>query len=263
MTPLLSHSCGQSMIRNAVLRFSQPAVFGAIVGILFASLAVPGHLSAQDKDAAADEESMADPDIDSGNVSYFLGVSFGQQLMGNGLVVGDLDNDRLVEGIKDGLQGKEPQMSQEALAKTQQMIQQLLVARMRQMEARVKKEGEDFLAKMAKEDGVKELAGGLLYKELTAGEGKSPEETDTVKVHYTGRLVNGNVFDSSVQRGEPATFRVNQVIKGWQMALKAMKVGDKWMLYIPSDLAYGAPGKQPRIAPNSVLAFEVELLGIQ
>lgn len=230
--------------------------------LVLATVAAP-QLSAQDAEATADPAAMEDPQVDSGNISYFLGVSFGQQLMGNGLGMEDLDNDRLAAGIKDGLAGKEPQMSEEALVQTQQMIQKLLVARMRQMEAKVKKEGEDFLAKIAKEDGVEELAGGLLYKEVTAGSGDSPGATDTVKVHYTGRLVNGNVFDSSVQRGEPATFRVNQVIKGWQMALQEMKVGDKWMLYIPSDLAYGPPGKPPRIAPNSVLMFEVELLEIQ
>lgn len=235
----------------------------AIIALATAITAAPGSVHAQGKEAMVDDSSATDPEIDSGNVSYFLGVSFGQQLMGNGLTVEDLRNDRLVEGMKDGIEGKDPQMSEEALAETQQMIQQLLVARMRQMEARVMKEGQEFLAEIAKEKGVKELSGGLLYKELTAGDGKSPEETDTVKVHYTGRLVNGNVFDSSVQRGEPATFRVNQVIKGWQMALQEMKVGDKWMLYIPSSLGYGAAGKQPRIAPNSVLTFEVELLEIQ
>ena len=126
-----------------------------------------------------------------------------------------------------------------------------------------KAKGTKFLADNKTKDGVKTLEGGVQYKVLTSGKGESPALTDTVKVHYTGRLINDKVFDSSVQRGEPATFRVNQVIKGWQMALQKMSVGDKWMLYIPSDLAYGERGSQGAIGPNEVLIFEVELLAIQ
>ena len=98
---------------------------------------------------------------------------------------------------------------------------------------------------------------------MKAGNGATPKPTDTVSVHYTGKLIDGTVFDSSVQRGQPASFQVNQVIQGWQMALQKMKVGDKWMLYIPSDLAYGERGSAGAIGPNEVLVFEVELLGVQ
>ncbi|MCL4137971.1 UNVERIFIED_CONTAM: hypothetical protein GTU68_042344 [Idotea baltica] len=125
-----------------------------------------------------------------------------------------------------------------------------------------KEKGELWLKQNAKKEGVKEIEGGVQYKVLKAGKGGSPSESDTVRVHYTGTLTNGKEFDSSVKRGEPAEFRVGQVIKGWQMALQKMKVGDKWMLYIPSDLAYGERGSRGAIGPNEVLVFEVELLGI-
>ena len=126
-----------------------------------------------------------------------------------------------------------------------------------------KKQRHKFLADNAKKEGVKTLEGGVQYKVLKAGNGATPKPTDTVSVHYTGKLIDGTVFDSSVQRGQPASFQVNQVIQGWQMALQKMKVGDKWMLYIPSDLAYGERGSAGAIGPNEVLVFEVELLGVQ
>ncbi len=124
-----------------------------------------------------------------------------------------------------------------------------------------KKAGEDFLAANAKKPGVKVLPSGLQYKVLKSGNGPSPKATDTVKTHYHGTFINGKVFDSSVERGEPVEFPVNGVIKGWTEALQLMKVGDKWQLFIPSDLAYGPDGQGP-IPPNSVLVFDVELLGI-
>ena len=217
--------------------------------------------------AAAQDEAapeLAVPgEVDLGKISYFLGVSFGQRMGQNGFEPGDFEMQRLVEGVKDGLEMKDPQMDAEELAATQMMIQSLLQTRMEAMQAEAKKTNDAYLAKIKNSDGIKELSGGLLYKELTAGDGKSPGATDTVQVDYTGKLIDGTVFDSSVERGEPATFRVNQVIKGWQMALKEMSVGDKWMLYIPSELAYGTAGSPPIIAPNAVLTFEVELLGIQ
>lgn len=123
--------------------------------------------------------------------------------------------------------------------------------------------GDAFLAENAKKEGVKTTSSGLQYKILKAGTGPSPKATDTVKVHYHGTLINGTVFDSSVQRGEPISFPVQRVIPGWVEALQLMKVGDKWQLVIPPDLAYGAEGSSPEIAPNSTLIFEVELLGIE
>jgi FKBP-type peptidyl-prolyl cis-trans isomerase FklB len=123
--------------------------------------------------------------------------------------------------------------------------------------------GEAFLAANAKKDGVTTTASGLQYKVLKSGTGASPKASDQVKVHYTGTTIDGNVFDSSVQRGQPAVFPVNAVIPGWVEALQLMKVGDKWQLFIPARLAYGAQSPSPAIPANSVLIFEVELLDIE
>ena len=123
--------------------------------------------------------------------------------------------------------------------------------------------GEAFLAANAKKDGVTTTTSGLQYKVLKSGTGASPKATDQVKVDYTGTTIDGKVFDSSVQRGQPAVFPVNAVIPGWVEALQMMKVGDKWQLVIPAKLAYGEQSPSPAIPPNSVLIFEVELLDIE
>ena len=123
--------------------------------------------------------------------------------------------------------------------------------------------GTTFLAENAKKEGVKTTASGLQYKVIKSGTGESPTLSDTVKVHYHGTLIDGTVFDSSVQRGEPISFPVGGVIPGWVEALQLMKVGDKWQLVIPAKLAYGEQSPSPAIPPNSVLIFEVELLGIE
>ena len=123
-------------------------------------------------------------------------------------------------------------------------------------------EGKSFLAENAKREGVVTTASGLQYEVIQAGNGTTPSASDQVKVHYHGTLIDGQVFDSSVQRGEPATFGVTQVSSGWDEALQLMPVGSKWKLYIPSDLAYGAQGAGQSIAPHTTLVFEVELLEI-
>ncbi|MCH7990113.1 MAG: FKBP-type peptidyl-prolyl cis-trans isomerase [Planctomycetes bacterium] len=125
------------------------------------------------------------------------------------------------------------------------------------------KKGKDFLAANKKKKGVVTLKSGLQYLVLKQGTGKKPKATDRVKTHYHGTLIDGTVFDSSVQREMPATFPVNGVIKGWIEALQLMNVGSKWKLFIPSELAYGKRGSPPKIAPDSVLIFEIELLGIE
>jgi len=123
--------------------------------------------------------------------------------------------------------------------------------------------GATFLAENAKKEGVITTASGLQYKVIKSGTGESPRLTDTVKVNYQGTLIDGTVFDSSMRHGGPATFPINRVIPGWTEALQLMKVGDKWQLFIPANLAYGDQSPGPTIPPNSVLIFEVELLGIE
>jgi len=123
--------------------------------------------------------------------------------------------------------------------------------------------GATFLAENAKKEGVITTASGLQYKIIKSGTGESPRLTDTVKVNYQGTLIDGTVFDSSMQHGGPATFPVNGVVPGWTEALQLMKVGDKWQLFIPANLAYGDQSPTAAIPPNSVLIFEVELLGIE
>jgi FKBP-type peptidyl-prolyl cis-trans isomerase FklB len=123
--------------------------------------------------------------------------------------------------------------------------------------------GTAFLTANAGKEGVITTASGLQYKVIKSGTGESPKLTDTVRVHYQGTLIDGTIFDSSIQRGQPISFPVNRVIPGWTEALQLMKVGDKWQLFIPAKLAYGDQSPSPAIPPNSVLIFEVELLGIE
>ena len=204
-------------------------------------------------------------------LSYFLGISVGQQMGSSGFQLTDLDLEGLIAGFKDGITNKEPALTEAQLAEARNKIQTLLQTRqqeqqqaMAQQSVANKEKGIRFLAENAKQEGVKELQGGIQYKVLKAGTGPSPEPTDTVRVHYTGTLIDGTKFDSSVDRGEPATFPVNRVIQGWQMAIPQMKVGGKWKIFIPSDLAYGEQGSPSGgIGPNEVLIFEVELLGIE
>ncbi|MCG8648699.1 MAG: FKBP-type peptidyl-prolyl cis-trans isomerase [Pirellulales bacterium] len=186
----------------------------------------------------------------------------GQQMNQSGFRLGDFDLESLKAGFVDGLAKKDAVLTPEQLREAEGEIQALLSRRHEERLAEKKAEGDAWLKENAKKEGIKTLAQGLQYKVLKSGNGKSPARTDTVRVHYTGKLTNGQVFDSSVQRGQPAEFGVGQVIAGWTMALQKMKVGDKWMLYIPSELAYGERGSRGAIGPNEVLIFEVELLDI-
>lgn len=216
---------------------------------------------------AQDENAQESPTENP--VGYFMGVSVGQSLSQQGFQDGDFDYDAFAKGIADALAGKEPNMTQKQLAETGQKIQAMLQQRQQEEAAETEKaaaankqKAEQWLAENLKKENVKKLEGGVQYTVLEEGEGASPSPSDTVKVHYTGRLINGEIFDSSVERGEPASFQVGQVIKGWQQALQEMKVGGKWRLYIPPELAYGERGAPPKIGPNEVLIFEVELLDI-
>ena len=157
------------------------------------------------------------------------------------------------------MEQKEPEIGyQEAQA----IISEFFQALQAKVSEAAQQEGKAFLAENAQRAEVVTTASGLQYEVITAGAGSIPSASDSVKVHYHGSLIDGTVFDSSVNRGEPATFGVTQVISGWVEALQLMPVGSKWKLYIPSDLAYGAQGAGQSIAPHSTLIFEVELLDI-
>lgn len=190
-------------------------------------------------------------------ISYALGVSLGNNLKNSGFE--GLDYQKMADGIKHVIQKEKLEMSiQEAQTIINDYFQQL---QEKTFEQNIM-EGKSFLTENAKRAEVKTTASGLQYEIIKDGKGQIPAATDRVKVHYHGTLINGNVFDSSVSRGEPATFGVTQVIQGWVEALQLMPVGSKWKLFIPSELAYGAQGAGQSIAPHTTLIFEVELLDI-
>jgi len=197
--------------------------------------------------------------------SYAVGFDMGSSLKENGL---DIDADILVQAIKDALSGATPLMSEQevkatlmAVSKDVQAKQQ---AKMSALGEKNKKEGEAFLAQNKTKEGVKTLASGLQYKVLTEGKGNSPKASDTVTVNYRGTLINGTEFDSSYKRGQPATFPVSGVIKGWTEALQLMKEGSKWRIYVPANLAYGENGTPGGpIEPNATLIFDVELISVK
>lgn len=190
-------------------------------------------------------------------VSYALGLSLGNNLLGSGVTA--LDYAQLAKGIQDVMEQKDPEISyQEAQTIIGDFFQELQA----KMSEKAQGEGKAFLEANANRAEVVTLPSGLQYEIITKGEGATPTASDSVRVHYHGSLIDGTVFDSSVNRGEPATFGVTQVISGWVEALQLMPVGSKWRLFIPSELAYGAQGAGQAIAPHSTLVFEVELLDI-
>ena len=191
-------------------------------------------------------------------ISYALGLSLGNNLLQSGIK--SLDYQQLAKAIQDVFEKKEPEITyQEAQAILNDFFQSL----QEKQNSRNIEEGKAFLAENAKRKEVTTLPSGLQYEIIQKGEGPTPKASDTVEVHYHGTLIDGNVFDSSVLRGEPAVFGVTQVIQGWVEALQLMPVGSKWKLFIPSDLAYGANGAGQAIGPHTALVFEVELLGIK
>ncbi len=190
-------------------------------------------------------------------VSYALGLSLGNNLLGSGVTA--LDYGKLAKGIQDVMEQNKPEISYED---AQAVINEFFTELQAKISEKGQVEGNAFLAENAKRSEVVTLESGLQYEVLTAGNGAIPTASNSVKVHYHGTTIDGNVFDSSVSRGEPATFGVTQVISGWVEALQLMPVGSKWKLFIPSDLAYGAQGAGQSIAPHATLVFEVELLEI-
>jgi FKBP-type peptidyl-prolyl cis-trans isomerase len=194
-------------------------------------------------------------------VSYIFGYNIGQKFKQDQV---EVDVDIMAEALRDATDGKAPRLTQEEMQTAMRALQDLQQAKhneaMKVVSEANKKEGEAFLAANAKKDGVITTASGLQYKVITEGKGAKPTAASTVSVHYRGTLLDGSEFDSSHNRGEPATFGVTQVIPGWTEALQLMTEGSKWELYIPSELAYGAGGASGMIGPNATLIFEVELL---
>lgn len=195
--------------------------------------------------------------------AYKIGNDLGTQLKTNGLEASDLVGADFLSGFMDALKGAESKV-------TDAEVQTALMELRKKVEARMQSAAKDNLAKATafleenkKKDGVKALPSGLQYQVIKAGTGATPKPDSQVMVHYEGKLIDGKVFDSSLQAGEPRSFRVNQVVPGWTEALSRMKVGDKWKIFIPPNLAYGDRGFPPVIPPNSALVFEMELLEVK
>jgi FKBP-type peptidyl-prolyl cis-trans isomerase FklB len=193
-------------------------------------------------------------------VSYGVGRQMGEQLASNPF--DGVDADAVAQGVLDALNGRESQVPRAALEEDFRIVGTRMQEKQEQQTKAQAKIGEMFLAENAKKEGITVTASGLQYEIITAGTGEKPTATSRVKTHYHGTLIDGTVFDSSVDRGAPIDFPVNGVIAGWTEALQLMPVGSKWRLYIPHNLAYGERGAGASIAPFSALIFDVELLDI-
>ena len=230
----------------------------ALLALLIAPVAI-----AQDEPA---EEAAPAPALegDDAIAAYTLGIQMGQQLAD----LGALDYDALALGVKDAVEGNDPKVTQEQMMQAMQMLQQKMMAAQQAAQAEVAAKGDKLrelsdkiLEENKQKDDIHVTESGLQYKVIEEGTGASPTENDSVTVHYTGTFADGEVFDSSVERGQPATFNVGGVIPGWTEALQIMKVGAKYKLWIPGDLAYGPNGRGD-IPPDAMLIFDVELIAI-
>jgi len=200
--------------------------------------------------------------------SYAVGMNIGSGLSTNLKRQSvDVDANLVAQGLKDALSGGKTRLTEEeakaVLTEVQNEIAKQRQEKLKETSDKNKAEGEAFLAANKGKEGVVTLPSGLQYKILAAGTGPKPTATDSVVCNYRGTLINGTEFDSSYKRGQPATFGVGQVIKGWTEALQLMPVGSKWQLFVPSSIAYGERGAGAEIGPNATLIFEVELLSIQ
>ena len=210
---------------------------------------------------AADKEDK-EMTTEQEKISYALGYNIGKNLKRDF----EVDLDAFFKGVRESQEGKSS-LSEEEMKQTMMTFQSKMrekqMAQMKVSAEANKATGEAFLKENKEKEGIVTLESGLQYKVITQGDGEKPSLSDTVKCHYRGTTIDGKEFDSSYKRGQPVSFKVNGVIKGWTEALHLMPVGSKWMLYIPSDLAYGDRGAGRSIAPGSTLIFEVELLTIE
>ncbi|MBP2845833.1 FKBP-type peptidyl-prolyl cis-trans isomerase [Dickeya oryzae] len=205
---------------------------------------------------------MTTPSYDSveAQASYGIGLQIGQQLQESGLE--GLIPDALLAGLCNALEGQAPAVPVDVVHRALREVHERADVVRRERQRELAAEGQRFLDANVAKEGVSSTESGLQFRVLTQGDGAIPARQDRVRVHYTGRLIDGTVFDSSVQRGQPAEFPVSGVIPGWIEALTLMPVGSKWELYIPQNLAYGERGAGASIPPFSTLIFEVELLEI-
>jgi FKBP-type peptidyl-prolyl cis-trans isomerase FklB len=193
--------------------------------------------------------------------SYGIGLNMGKSLSQEGL--SDLDSKAVAMGIEDAIGKKEQKLKDEELAEAFAFLQKRAEERMTKLNEESAQAGKKFLEENGKKEGVVTTASGLQYEVIKKADGAQPKATDVVTVHYEGKLTDGSVFDSSVERGSPIDLPVSGVIPGWVEGLQLMHVGEKYKLYIPSELAYGAQSPSPAIPANSVLVFELELLAIK
>jgi FKBP-type peptidyl-prolyl cis-trans isomerase FklB len=237
-----------------------------VLSIFFSIFLLIGQCLAEEK-----QETKTEAMSQKGKNSYSLGYKTGVNMKNSSA---DLDLDLFVQAFKEGFAGSKPAMTDQEMRETISALQKELKAKkpdkkkelsqkQSELAEKNKREGEAFMTVNAKKEGVVTLPSGLQYKVITEGVGKSPGKSDKVTVHYRGTLINGKEFDSSYKRKKPTTFSVDKVIKGWTEGLQLMKEGSKWMLYIPSDLAYGARGAGRSIGPNQTLIFEVDLMAVQ
>ncbi len=210
--------------------------------------------------AYAEEADQSATDDLQNNISYFFGFAFGNNLMQGGNQ--NVDFDEMKKGFEDALNGRQPNLSK---AEQEAVIAEIK-SRQKKIQDLAQQEGlemaRQYLAQNAKKEGVIVTDSGLQYEVLKAGKGKQPSASDTVKVHYEGKLTSGQIFDSSIKRGEPVEFQLSQVIPGWTEGVQLMHEGGKFKFTIPPELAYGAGGTRG-IPPNSALVFEVELLEVK
>jgi FKBP-type peptidyl-prolyl cis-trans isomerase len=246
-------------------------LFTTAASVMAAGMMLLGNVLAQQTPAANPPQSSA-PESTSNpafktqkdKVSYAIGMNIGANLHRQSV---DIDPKVLQQGLEDALAGGKTLLSEDEARATltdfQTDMRKKQQEKMQQAGEANKKDGDAFLAANKAKDGVVALPSGLQYKILTAGTGPKPAAGDSVVCNYRGTLIDGKEFDSSYKRGQPATFPVSGVIKGWTEALQLMPVGSKWQLFVPSELAYGERGTGADIGPNATLIFEVELLSIQ
>ncbi len=199
------------------------------------------------------------PTTDKEKFSYAIGFQIAQGFKRDSI---DIDTNAMSQAIKDVLTNTTPQLSVAEMRDAMETAQKKLLAQREEKGKKAKTDGEAFLAENKKKDGVITLPSGLQYKVLKSGKGEQPKADSSITAHYKGTLINGEEFDSSYRRNEPATFNVGLVIEGWQKILPLMHVGDHWQVVIPSGLAYGERGSGANIGPNETLIFEIELLKI-